>query len=65
MTREETWVMVQRAVAVGDVEDTLNAIAEWLVADAVDERNPHVRACLDSAAHHCRSAAMDYYVSTK
>jgi hypothetical protein len=65
MTRAEAWSKAVAAATNGDVETTLKCIADWLKVDRENESHELVKSCLESAEDHCRSAAMDYYASTK
>jgi hypothetical protein len=63
--KARAWELVSVAVAEGDPEEVLTAIADWLRLDMESESDGNVRACLQSAAEHCDHAALDYYASTK
>jgi hypothetical protein len=62
---EQLWQHVIRHSANGDVEETLDAIAVWLQHDCDANEDPTVKALLQSAADSCRSAAFEFYASTK
>lgn len=60
-----SWMRVVQVAKDGDVEGTLNAIADYLDIDAEAQDHDGVKAAVESAAELVREAAMDYYASTK
>lgn len=67
--KAEAWNKVAEAVAEGDVEATLERLADWFAADRLNEtlhdNNPTVVALLRDCEDEMRDIAMKFYVSTK
>lgn len=49
----------------GDVEEGLEALAEFFDWDAQQQTHEIVKACLEGARDACRQAAFDWYASFK
>jgi hypothetical protein len=59
------WDDVRKSVESDDPEDVLSALANYFDVDAAQQTHDTVRALLESAAEHCRTAAFEYYASWK
>ena len=61
------WLAIQRAANKRDMEELMDACADYFDVDADAEVINHseVEASLRSGAEYCRRAAMNYYASFK
>lgn len=61
----ELWENVKQQVELGDVEETISAIAKWMEYEASTIAHPTCKALCETATDLLREAAFNFYASTK